>query len=212
MSSYPPSPDSDSRGPHEQLDYAQPDEQAAGYPHAAGFPQPDFPPTQPVYPSALPDYPPTIYAPVQPAYPVAQESKKNRNALWIALTSIALLLLLSGGGAYYFLQIRSTPEKTLQTYCSAIKNEDGQALYDTYSSEARSQTDGARLQQGLRLIEFLSGGIEDCSVDGNSVREDGTLAEGRVTFTLDSGHASSATIHLIEENGQWRVENNALFP
>ena len=51
--------------------------------------------------------------------------------------------------------------------------------------------------------------------DGRIARvggEDGTLAEGRVTFTLDSGHASSATIHLTEENGQWRVENNALFP
>lgn len=212
MSSYPPSPDSDPRVPREQLDYAQPNGLEAGYPHAEGFPQPDYEPTQQVYPGTLPDYPPTVYAPVQSGYPVFQEPKKNRNALWIALTSLALLLLLSGGGAYYYLQVRSTPEKTLQTYCSAIKNEDGQALYDTYSSEAQSQTDGARLQQGLRLIEFLSGGIEDCSVDGNSVHEDGTLASGSVTFTLDNGRASSSIIHLVEENGQWRVENNALFP
>jgi hypothetical protein len=134
------------------------------------------------------------------------------SGLWIALTALALLLLVAGGGIYYYFQVRSTPEKTLQAYCDAIKNDDGQALYNTYSNAAQSQTDAVHLQQGLRLIEFFSGGIEDCSVDSHSIRENDSRATADVTLTLSDGHISSVRLHLLDENGQWKVENNHILP
>lgn len=202
-----------------------------GYPHAAGFPQPGYPPTQPMYPPTQPGYTgeqtqagyagyagtqPAGYMDYtnymgaqQPAYPLL---RRGWNSLWIVLTTLALLLLVLGGSLYYYFLIRSTPQKTLQAYCSAIKNEDGQALYNTYSSEARTQTDAPHLQQGLRLIEFLSGGIEDCTVDANSIRENDPQASASVMFTLYNGRVNSAVLHLIDENGQWKIENNAILP
>lgn len=137
---------------------------------------------------------------------------KSWKSLWIALTGLALLLLLSVGIAYAYFQVRSTPEKTLQDYCSAVKKEDGQALYNTYSSSAQNQTDAAHLQQGLRLIEFISGGIEDCTVDPNNIHETDPEATARVTFVLYNGRLSSVLLYLINEHGQWKVQNNAVVP
>lgn len=217
----PPSPYPDEHQPG-QSGQAQESEMLYGYPHAAGFPQPGYPPTQPMYPPSQAGY--TGYAGTQPAsyadytnYMGAQQPgypllRRSWNSLWIALTALALLLLLIGGSLYYYFLVRSTPQKTLQAYCSAIKSEDGQALYNTYSSEAQTQTDAPHLQQGLRLIEFLSGGIEDCTVDRNSIHENDPQATASVTFTLYNGRVNSAILNLIEENGQWKVENNAILP
>jgi hypothetical protein len=205
----PPSPYPEANRP-EQTNQSQEFEEIYGYPHAAGFPQPDYPPTQTQisYPDVQPGY--IAYADTQ--QPGAGLVKKSWNTLWIALTTLALLLLVAGGSLYYYLQIRSTPGKTLQNYCNAIKSDDGQALYNTYSSEAQAQTDAAHLQQGLRLVEFLSGGIEDCLVDKSSLEENDPQASGRITFILDSGRMNSTVLHLIDENGQWKVESNAVLP
>lgn len=137
---------------------------------------------------------------------------KSWKSLWIVLTGLALLLLLTAGIAYAYFQVHSTPEKTLQDYCTAVKKEDGQALYNTYSSSAQNQTDAAHLQQGLRLIEFISGGIEDCTVDPSNIHETDPEATARVTFVLYNGRLSSVLLYLINEHGQWKVQNNAVVP
>lgn len=212
----PPSPYPDERQPGQ----AQESEMCYGYPHAAGFPQPGYPPTLPMDAEMQAGYAEmqqpgyagyTDYAYTQqPGYNTW--ARRSWNGLWIALTTLALLLLVTSGWFYYYFLVRSTPQKTLRAYCSAIKNDDGQALYNTYSSEAQTQTDAPHLQQGLRLIEFLSGGIENCSIDNGSVQENDPQATASVTFTLYNGSMNSTTLHLIEENGQWRVENNAILP
>ena len=194
---------------------AQPEvEDPYGYPHPAGFPQPDYPPTQQLYTSGYagnyPTMQPQQYA--QTRRPLLALLKKGGNTLWIALTSLVLLLLLVGSGLYYYFLVRSTPEKTLRTYCTAIKNQDGQTLYNTYTKAAQSQTDEAHLQQGLRLIEFLSGGIEDCSIDSGSIHENDPQATARVTFTLYNGRITGTILHLFDEDGQWKIENNTILP
>lgn len=206
-------------------------------PHAAGFPQPNYPPAQQFYSAPtevnapMPAYTDGYTGMRQPGanyldYAATQQldqhtqarrpfytwAWKSWNSLWIVLTSLALTLLLAAGVFYYFLQVRSTPDKTLQSYCSAVKKDDAQALYNTYSSAAQNQTDAAHLQQGLRLIEFFSGGIEDCTVDSSSIHESDPEATARVTFVLYNGRMSSALIYLINEHGQWKVQNNAIVP
>ncbi|HXR65545.1 MAG TPA: hypothetical protein VN729_06470 [Ktedonobacteraceae bacterium] len=211
----PPSPYPNARLP-EPTNQAQESATVYGYPHAAGFPQPGYPPTQPINTQAQGGYT-NVQQSEYADYAGTQQggytlARKGWDFLWIALTALALLLLVAGGSIYYYLQIRSTPGKTLQAYCSAIKSNDGQALYNTYSSAAQAQTGSAHLQQGLRLIEFLSGGIEDCTVDNGSIHENDPQATASITFTLTSGRMSSARLHLIDENGQWKIENNAIVP
>jgi hypothetical protein len=233
MMDKPPSPYSDAwrseqpaQGQESEMIYGYPEQPVQGlepeiaysYPYPTGFSQPNYPPYAQGYagytgytddtPLQQADY--ANYADAQ--QPVYLLARKGWNTLWIGLTALALLVLLAGGSLYYYLLTRSTPEKTLHTYCNAIKNEDGHTLYNTYSKDAQTQTDEAHLQQGMRLIEFLSGGIEDCSIDSNSIHENDPQATARVTFTLYNGRLTGTILHLINENGQWKIENNAIFP
>ena len=154
----------------------------------------------------------------QPAYPVEQPGyaeapapRRRHTGLWATMIVI-LLLLIAGGGAYYYFQVRSTPQKTLQTYCDAVKNNDALALYNTYSSQARAQTNVQRLQQGLQLIDIATGGFKSCSVNNNSIQENGSVATGTITFISNRNQSFQDTVDLVQENGQWDVQHNAALP
>jgi hypothetical protein len=68
------------------------------------------------------------------------------------------------------------------------------------------------IQQGLSLLQDFTGGVEDCGVNADSLREDDPHASGDVTFTLMNGHLSMARLHLIDENGQWKITDTAIIP
>lgn len=203
MDNFPPAPYPDQNPP------AQP-----GYPQPGGFyqpTQPAFPPQQPGQPGNFPQpgYPqPGDF--VQPGYAPALPPKKRRTGLWITLA--ILLLLLVGGGIFTYLQVRSTPQKTLQAYCTALTNDDAQGIYNIYSSEAQAQVSLDTLKTDLRIIDLLTGGIKNCVVQDNSIQENGSLATGKITLTLGRGGSGDATIQLIDENGQWKIQNNAKLP
>jgi hypothetical protein len=154
---------------------------------------------------------PTPGAFAQPGYAPAPAPGRRRTGLWITL-AVILLLLVAGGGTVVYLQVRPTPQKTLQAYCDALKANDAQALYNTLSNSAQAQTSVSQLRQGLNLIEFLVGGIKECVVNADSIQQNGSTATGTVTITTDRGRTSASTIHLIEENGQWKIQNNVRFP
>ena len=176
--------------------------------------QPAFPPMQPGYAPAGGSGQPGLPTPgafAQPGYAQEPAPRRRRTGLWIAL-AVILLLLVAGGGTVVYLQVRPTPQKTLQAYCDALKANDAQALYNTLSSSAQAQTSVSQLRQGLNLIEFLVGGIKECVVNADSIQQNGSTATGTVTITTDRGRTSASTIHLIEENGQWKIQNNVRFP
>lgn len=209
MNNFPPSPYPEQNPPYPQpggfAGNVQPTQPAFPPMQPGGFAQPGYP--QPGYPQS--GYPQSGYPPEQPGYPQqAPAPGRRRTGLWIAL-AVILLILVAGGGTFAYLQARPTPQKTLQAYCDALKANDAQALYNTLSSSAQAQTNVSQLRQGLNLIEFLIGGIKECVVNGDSIQQTGSTATGTVTITTDRGRTSTATINLVEENGQWKIANNA---
>lgn len=186
-----------------------------GYPQPGGFAQPTqpaFPPQQPGQPGNFPQ--PGYQQPgdfAQPGFQPPAPVKKRRTGLWITLI-IILLLLIAGGGFFTYLQVRSTPQKTLQAYCTALKNDDAQALYNTYSSEAQARVSLDTLKEDLRIVTLIVGGVKDCVVQDNSIQENGSTATGMVTLTLGRGGSGNSTVSLVYENGQWKVQNNAQIP
>lgn len=180
-----------------------------GYPQAGGFAQP----TTPVFPpqqSGQPGYPqPGDFT--QPGFLPAPPVKKRRTGLWITLIVI-LLLLIAGGGLFAYLQARSTPLKTLQAYCTALKSNDAQALYNTYSSDSQARVSLDTLKADLRVVTLFVGGVKDCVVQENSIQENGSQATGMVTLTLGRGGSGNATMHLVYENGQWKIQQNTRLP
>jgi hypothetical protein len=184
----------------------------SSYPEQNPPPQPGesvpaFQPTQPAFPPLPPGYGQPGYS--QPGY--VQAPAPGRRRLWLILVAVLLLLLLAGG-AFAYLQVRPTPQKTLQAYCNALKANDAQALYDTLASAARAQTSVSQLRQELQLVEFLVGGVKECIVNTDSIQQNGSAATGTVTIVTNRGRSTTTNLHLIEEQGQWKVDTNAATP
>lgn len=205
---------------------AYPDFQQApqqGYPQQA-YPQPAYPQQaypQQAYPQQPPNYEGFASPPQQPYAPVpgqvglpdyagtaAQPQKKSRLGLWIAL--IVIVLLIAGGvGGYVYLN-RSTPTKTLQTFCSALKSSppDYQTAYNQYSTRQRARESEQAFASGLQqsFSNPILGGLKDCTV--SNVQQNGSNATGNVTFTFNNVSRTLVfNFSLIDESDGWKIDN-----
>lgn len=161
------------------------------YPQAGGFNQPGYPP-----PGGF----------NQPA----PRRKKSRVGLWIGL--ILLLLLVIGGSvvAYTVYQNRSTPEKTLQAYCTALQHSDAQGYYDTLSHANQVRTDLQQITTGFQLIKLVTGGITACTP--SNVQANDPNASALLSITPARGGARSLPVTLVDENGQWKMSSARSLP
>lgn len=192
----------------------------------AGMSQPEFEPTvyagfgqgsNPSYPpmaAATPPYMGNSFGVQQGGYappPPVQEpqQKPSRRGLWIALSAIVGVLLI---GAIVFGVIgymnRSTPTKTLNAFCNALKGGNYQTAYNQLSSGLQAKFGSeAQFATGYSTNAGL-GKITGCTV-GNVDDGAGT---GTLSYSLSGGSSSSLVVDyiLIDENGASRI--NAQHP
>src|SRR5712692_10046912 len=170
------------------------------------------------YPQQSPDYqgytPPAQqpYAPAPgqvgfPGYPATavQPQKKSRLGLWIALIVIVLLVAAGGVGGYVYLN-RSTPEKTLTTYCNALQSGDYQTAYNQLSSSSTSGLTESQFAQLSQTVFAAVGGLKSCTV--SNVQENGSTATGTITATFGNGKTQSSPISLVNQNGTWKLTSS----
>ena len=175
---------------------------------------PNYPPSVvPPPPSVVP--PPLAYAaygaveqqgayapPVPPAPTPAQ--KPSRRGLWITLGAIVGVLLI---GAIVFAVIgfvnRSTPTKTLNAYCSALKGGDYQTAYNQLASGLQSKIGTeAQFAAGYSSNGGL-GKVTGCTV--SNVNDSG--GTGTINYTFATGSSLVVDYHLFDENGASRINS-----
>jgi hypothetical protein len=153
------------------------------------------------------------YAPYQPApapVPAQEKVKKpDRRGLWIALSAVIGVLLLGAIvlGVFGYVN-RSTPTKTLNAFCSALKSGDNPTAYNQLSSGLQAKFGSeAQFATGFSNNGGL-GKIQNCTV--NNV-DDGA-GTGTINYTLTGGSASTLVVDytLINENGASKI--NAQHP
>jgi hypothetical protein len=153
------------------------------------------------------------YAPYQPApvpVPVQAPVKKpSRRGLWIALSAVICVLVLGAIvlGVFGYVN-RSTPTKTLNAFCSALKSGDNQTAYNQLSSGLQAKF-GSEAQFAASYSNNGGlGKIHDCRV--NNV-DDGA-GTGTINFVLTGGSGSVLVVDymLIDENGAAKI--NAQHP
>jgi NADH:ubiquinone oxidoreductase subunit 5 (subunit L)/multisubunit Na+/H+ antiporter MnhA subunit len=123
---------------------------------------------------------------------------KNRRGYFIAL-ALLVLVVIAAVGTYVYLN-RSTPDKTLTTYCDALKNGDYQSAYNQLSTRAMNNLSETQFAHEWQVL----GGVR--SWTERNVQEQGSAATATVTFTLGNGQTALATIQLVNENGVWKVD------
>lgn len=195
---------------------------------AAPYPpqQPDYQQAQPRYNTAPQNFPPPQgeyqqqwgAAPGQlgapPAAPVAPPRRRSRAGLIIGLVVLLLLLVGGGIGGYlYYNSTRSTPEKTLQAYCTALENSDAQGIFNLESKNLQQHTTLSEIRTGLALIDSPLGGngVKNCVV-GPVTNNNGTTATGTVTVTLGDGKSQTSSGVLVNQNGSWKLGDTQAAP
>jgi limonene-1,2-epoxide hydrolase len=153
------------------------------------------------------------YAPYQPApVPVAVQAplkKPSRRGLWITLSAIVGVLLLGAIvlGVFGYVN-RSTPTKTLNAFCSALKSGDYQTAYNQLSSGLQAKF-GSEAQFAAAFSNNGGlGKIHDCTV---SNVDDGA-GTGTISYALTGGSGSTLVVDytLNDENGSSKI--NAQHP
>lgn len=196
--------------------FQQPAPAAPNYPQAnqPGYNQPPqaYPtPAYPQQPQGFPQQAPWAGAPGQfgvPAAPAAARPRKRRTGLIIGL--VVLLLLVVGGSSLYFFVLRSTPDKTLAAYCTALQNSDAQGAFNQLSASAQSKTSVAEFNRGFQAVKNpLIGGIKSCTF--NNVQQNGSTATADVTLTFGNTAipVKPTLVTLVNENGTWKLNSNS---
>ncbi len=169
-------------------------------------PAPAYTPPAPSYAPPAPSYVPPVGGYVPPAgqpynYPPAVPPKKSNRTLFIILGSVigGLLLLCVFFSVVYNLT-RSTPEKTLTSYCNALKTGDYQTAYNQFSRAIQSQESEAQFASAFTITH-----VTNCSVSDTS--DDGTLGRGVMSFTTNINVNGINDYQLIQENGEWKINN-----
>jgi hypothetical protein len=197
-----------------------------------------YPPSQPGYPLPPPDYQAQSYPQQQPGYgtpppaypqqpqqwnaapgqlggvPAAPETPRKKRRTGLIIGFVVLLLLIVGGAVGGFLYVnRSTPDKTLAAYCTALQNNDAQGFYNQLSARAQSQTTVAKISQGMQQLQKpLVGGIKSCTY--SNVQESGNTATAAVKLVVGDTLVPpiNSKANLVNENGTWKIDQDQVAP
>ena len=166
------------------------DAQSAAYPP----PPPSGGPEPSIYPPGSPSYGAPAPAPAQP---------RRQRGLWIILGAIVGTLVVTGLVTFAVIAYanRSTPTKTLNAFCNALKIGDYQVAYNQLSSGLQSKFGSeAQFVTGYSFNEGF-GKITNCTVSN--------FNDSTGTGTLDNTFASGNTVvedyTFVSENGAWKI-------
>ncbi|GAC1423250.1 MAG: hypothetical protein PVS3B3_32760 [Ktedonobacteraceae bacterium] len=188
-------------GQQNDLPYAQntppPIQPAYGQP--AAYP----PPPVPMYGQPDAAYPPLQPAPPPYGYPPAILPKRSNRTLFIILGSVVgSLILLCILVSVVVYATRSTPDKTLNTYCDGLKSGDYQTAYNQLSHTIQNQESEAQFASAFTSTNLK---VTDCTVSNTS--DDGTVGIGTISYTTNTNFSGINDYRLIQESGAWKINS-----
>jgi hypothetical protein len=151
--------------------------------------------------------PPSPYDPTTskktspPELPSTQKSNSRRGFI-LALVIVVIAVIIAVG--VYAYANRSTPNKTVTTYYSALVQNDFQTAYNQLSTALQSHLS----EQQFASIWLNQGGVKAWTLV--STQEGGSTANATVTVTFGNGQIRLATIALVNENGTWKINSETI--
>lgn len=179
-----------------QMGVPQGDQQLAGANTQYTLPQ-QYMPSYPTKPDSPGVVHPGYVGPVPAYVPVERGRRRNRLFIWIGL---GLLVVIASALAGYVFFTRSTPEKTLDTFCNAMQGQDYQIAYNQLASSLQSH----ETENVFAHTSQAAGKVNVCTHGSATVT--GNLATANVTFVSSSGQTSNNTVTLTQDSSStWKI-------
>jgi limonene-1,2-epoxide hydrolase len=184
----------------EAISEASEDQQLIGADTRNALPQ-QYIPSNAQQLNATPFIPPDFDGPIPGYMPIKQVRRRDRRFILIGL-GLLFMIALAVGSYFYF--NRSTPEKTLDAFCNAMKGQDYQTAYNQLSNSLQSNETENEFANTLRA----NGKVNTCT--HSSANTTNNRATANVTIVTGSGQASISSIILKADSGNiWKL---SLFP
>jgi pSer/pThr/pTyr-binding forkhead associated (FHA) protein len=145
------------------------------------------------------DSSPTLVQADRPQHVIAPAT--NRSHRKILLSILLIALIIAGIIAFSFFKYlnRSTPERTLDNFCTALHSKDYQAMYDQLSGSLQALG-------SVKLIAKNLSNVQNCTYVISKESENTTVA--KLIFIGDSGQRISGTIILTKDsNSTWKIND-----
>jgi len=127
-----------------------------------------------------------------------QPQRKSRLVLWIGLAVI--ILLIATGVGFFLFQNRSSPEKALDAYCSALQSRDYQIAYNQLSSGLHSQFTES---QFAGAVSEKYSQVSSCAHSSPDASE--STAASMLTLSYSAVSKEVAAVSLVQENNAWKI-------
>lgn len=136
----------------------------------------------------------------QYGYDTAQPTNGRKQRFWgMLLLVIALLLLLVVAVGGYFYLNRSTPEKTLQTFCAALKQNNYSEAYNQFSPSLQHTTN----EQNFAAI-FAQDKVTQCSYGATSEFAASTTTSLQLVHASQKKNSDFVTL-VRDDSNIWRI-------
>ena len=154
-------------------------------------------PSYPQQPENVPVIPAGYVGPIPGYVPIEQVRRSNRRLIWIGLGGLIVIALAVFG---YFYFTRSTPEKTLDVFCNAMRGQDYQTAFNQLSSSLQS----SETELEFAHTSHAGGKVSACTHSAATTTSN--LSTANMTFVFGSGQPSSTTVTLISDSGNtWKI-------
>jgi hypothetical protein len=144
----------------------------------------------------------TLQSSVQQSEPTSIVPVKKKHGRffnqWFLLLAIAIVYLLV---AYIN---RSTPEKTLATFCDALAHGQYQAAYDQLTTVVKNQVPEEKFAT-VWVAKNANGKIGNCII--SHVSDNGASGFGTMTYTVAGGSIESNRYALVNESSVWKISD-----
>ncbi|MBX5452149.1 FHA domain-containing protein [Thermogemmatispora sp.] len=184
--------------------YGQPPASQPGYP---GQPGPFGPPPQggPAFPPQMAGYPQLP--------PQSQPRRRGRAGCLIASLVVLLLVVLvlvvvlfnpfNFPGPLGLLS--SSPQKTVDTFCSALKNGDYHTAYGQLSSTLQANESEQQFTRAFQAATALLGPVTTCAATDFEQNGDHATAHLSLGFQRSS-RLVTGTLNFVRQDGTWKID------
>jgi len=126
-----------------------------------------------------------------------------------ALISLGILLaVLVAGVALGAVLNRSTPDKTLDTFCSAFLANNGQLAYNQLSDKLQKQFGAQLFISAISSTKVTSCTHSPVVVNGSTATATITIGLAQTPTSPGSTSTSLTSVTLVQDaNGAWKIDN-----